>query len=808
MANLRLEVEIPPPAGKFKNLIKNPNGDGGGWGWSTPTGGSIDGGAYPITPGWLRYSYSNSGHFTTESMPVAPGRFVTARWKMSAAAGITIAAQVDYEDAAGALLSSTAPSTAFASAPTTDRVIGPFTVPAGAAAARLRLIPAGAINGNVIEIKDVGFVDRPTNAATTWATDVVDGPTWLNVLSPATELSWDRTALDLGNLTATIRDATIDPTTSATIRPGRACRVQILNSATGAWDTAFPGELTDFEVTYDPQVLARYPGNPKHAIIELSAVDATRRLANARRPTGVHNLYDLRVLLEDAGVPWSINGNTGHTNAAPVVVSYNENASVLDQIAVTRDSRLALAWLDRRGVVNVFDAANVKPWTNTDFETDVAGWGGNGTRARVTTPVASGTGSMRITTTVAGLMSANTTTIRVIPGHVYSVSIKTRAATTARSARVSIDWRTKTGGTAGTTTGALTANTTTGWTTHTVSGTPPTDAVYAFVTVTVQSTIVGEQHYVDELRGFNADVPLDQSVWTDIAIGSQSGACINEVNVKFLRYDYQAPTVAGATNTGTTEEIPYGPYRNEASIAEYGTRSKTFTIQGLSEAVDAPAFAAAVLAANSTPRVAASSVRRPIKTTADLTTTGALADLMQTAAVSFAAKGYAEQLRITSIKHTIRADPKYKARWIVDYAFADTTSVPSPRVTPSPATISTALAFVDTPWIYVGTAGAPPFLNGWSNYGTGFTPARFCRRAGITYVQGLIQGGTSATVAFTLPIGFRTVGGTLIFPADSAYGPVARTDVDFAGNVAPSKYVAATASAYHSLAGIQYPAEA
>lgn len=73
--------------------------------------------------------------------------------------------------------------------------------------------------------------------------------------------------------------------------------------------------------------------------------------------------------------------------------------------------------------------------------------------------------------------------------------------------------------------------------------------------------------------------------------------------------------------------------------------------------------------------------------------------------------------------------------------------------------------------------------NGWVNYGGTFAPARYRRKAGIVYVQGLIMNGTigSAVASFVLPAGYRPAA-TLIF-ASSGSGGLTRTDVDTNGNI-------------------------
>jgi hypothetical protein len=67
----------------------------------------------------------------------------------------------------------------------------------------------------------------------------------------------------------------------------------------------------------------------------------------------------------------------------------------------------------------------------------------------------------------------------------------------------------------------------------------------------------------------------------------------------------------------------------------------------------------------------------------------------------------------------------------------------------------------------VGTAGEPPFENGWVNFGGSFSTAGFFKDAlGIVHLKGTIT-GTSGTTAFTLPAGYR--------PAENLFMPMAGT---------------------------------
>lgn len=56
----------------------------------------------------------------------------------------------------------------------------------------------------------------------------------------------------------------------------------------------------------------------------------------------------------------------------------------------------------------------------------------------------------------------------------------------------------------------------------------------------------------------------------------------------------------------------------------------------------------------------------------------------------------------------------------------------------------------DSDWYY------PTFLNGWTNYGGGWSVARYCKlMGGLIYVEGLIASGTNGAAAWVFPVGFR-----------------------------------------------------
>lgn len=84
-------------------------------------------------------------------------------------------------------------------------------------------------------------------------------------------------------------------------------------------------------------------------------------------------------------------------------------------------------------------------------------------------------------------------------------------------------------------------------------------------------------------------------------------------------------------------------------------------------------------------------------------------------------------------------------------------------------------------WRIVGAAGQPAFQNSWVNFNSGYAPARFAKRNGIVYVEGLVRGGPANVPIFTLPAGCRP-SGDLVF-ATVANDSFARFTVTSLGTV-------------------------
>lgn len=399
--------------------------------------------------------------------------------------------------------------------------------------------------------KETTTYTRPYSTQTSSNLAYIEPVTYLNVLGPTHDLKVTRGALDVGTLTATILDSTLDPSQSDLIRPGKRCRLTVSGT-----ETVFTGKITNASVNYelkDPNV-----PESRRARITLTAVDAVGPLANQQRAEGVPEIDDLSYVLEGCGVPWNINGS-GNQVPNAVVVARNDNASALDQVAITRDSNLGYAWVDRFGVLQAWDSNQIPTLAKTLGDDDVS----------------------------------------------------------------------------------------------------------------------------------------------DLDLSFNTEDLINEVHIKFLRYD---------PGTGQTEEVPYGPYRDAASIKEWGVRSAEFTVQGIAEETTSlQAFATSVLNANAQPQVTLNSAVLPMRDVADLDkwATVDLYDAVDPALLAYNPAGVL--LRATSVEHEISTE-----KWLVKIGFSVSTVVASPTMTPTPGnpegkTIGELLRPVGEVTMFYGTT--PP--DGW-----------------------------------------------------------------------------------------------
>lgn len=89
----------------------------------------------------------------------------------------------------------------------------------------------------------------------------------------------------------------------------------------------------------------------------------------------------------------------------------------------------------------------------------------------------------------------------------------------------------------------------------------------------------------------------------------------------------------------------------------------------------------------------------------------------------------------------------------------------------------------DTTWRIVGGSGEPAFQNSWTNYGAPYASAAFGKDPVDTiFIRGAVTNGTSGTVVFTLPTGYRPLNGTIDFMVPTANN-YAKLTIDTSGNV-------------------------
>jgi hypothetical protein len=104
--------------------------------------------------------------------------------------------------------------------------------------------------------------------------------------------------------------------------------------------------------------------------------------------------------------------------------------------------------------------------------------------------------------------------------------------------------------------------------------------------------------------------------------------------------------------------------------------------------------------------------------------------------------------------------------------------------------------------VVVGTSGAPPFTNGWQNFGGGNTPAAYWKDENdLVFLEGTIKSGTLGVAAFPLPPGYRPSQDR--FFAVQSNGTIGLVKVGADGNVSPLATGTASNASY-SLDGIVF----
>jgi hypothetical protein len=332
--------------------------------WTGPAGASasIENTRTDYAPYVVRHWYAatDGPGIRSNPFPVSPGSYyaVSAATRTDVAVSGTAYARVDWLDVNGADMGVPSSVTlgTISTAWKRHTTGAPVTAPAGAAFARVwpwfSSVEYG-VNYYVDAVQvEAGQVVGSFILGSTSTADLTYVPPvpYVNILGPTHDLTISREALNVGTLTATIVDATLDPAVSTVIRPGRACRVTAYSNAAKAFRPVFTGAVSAAEVAYE----LKEPAVSKRARIALTAVDNVKALSNQKRENGVATIAELPAVLEGCGVPWNVNGSGAQVPSA-ITVATNDNASAVDQIAVTRDSVTGFAWVDAKGVLQAWD---------------------------------------------------------------------------------------------------------------------------------------------------------------------------------------------------------------------------------------------------------------------------------------------------------------------------------------------------------------------------------------------------------------------------------------------------------------------
>lgn len=171
---------------------------------------------------------------------------------------------------------------------------------------------------------------------------------------------------------------------------------------------------------------------------------------------------------------------------------------------------------------------------------------------------------------------------------------------------------------------------------------------------------------------YTGTVTLDESNYSTITPSFDTDDCINEVKVTRVYID---------AATGETKETTYGPFRDEAAIAEWKVvRSATFRVTGLLVS-NVDDYASQILTKNSQPRRRVVQVTIPINEPEHITTDLALIDLYAKVRILNTALGIDITQRVTSITHSIRATNR-GVKWLMTLGFgfgtSDAVSAPAP----------------------------------------------------------------------------------------------------------------------------------
>lgn len=847
ITNTRLEVSVPGTG--LPNMVENPSGDLGAWFWSTPIANT----ALTVVAGALQFTttVSQGCYFVSDYMPIAATQWVATRFDTTGGtAAHTVRVSYDWYDASKTLLGSTNGTTPFGVTAQTNYG-APVQAIASTAYVRARFglyngtgTTAPAANANY-SVKRVMVTKAATSGAiTNTRTNLfpnpsaeVDANSWNAGSGSTVARTTAQAYVGTASVAITSTDATQKNQTSASINTGLtagndyAFQVRVRSAAvtrtatltvnwldatftkvgsavldtktttTGGW-TLLSGVATMPLTATRLQLITDFGANP---VAEVHYADAML----IEQSSTVGGYFSGASVLAGYTYAWTgtANASTSTEVAGSASFGYTEPFTWLNIFGPTHEIDVVRPALNL-GILTatIFDATLDPAVTSTIKQ---------GARVRLIVSTSPGVWTPVFTGKV---FTAESTYLQAkVPGSL----VKTRIELVATDNASTLAGRGESRGVATVAelpyllegkgapwnvngfggqvaTATIVSNNDNASVMDQIALTRDTVRGYAWIDRFNVAQVWDAANLASTLAATFTDVPGGLS-YTDIKIGYNTKSCINSVTVTWLRVD---------PASGDTTEMVYGPFVNQASIDAYGVCPAEFTIHGPGESqANASAYATAVMTANATPSIRCNGLTMPVRNATELGQAAAI-DLYAKVNVTYNTKVAGADARVTNIHH--RIDTK---SWSVDYDLDAPGIVAQPTWTPSPATNDNT----DGTWI------APTLANGWINYGSGFSDAKYMRKNGIVYLKGLIKSGTvgTATPFFTLPVGYRpadqklfaALNGGVVSGAASAGTAHTHTTANTAArvNVMPSGQVnleGTGTNVFVSLDGISYPAEA
>lgn len=791
---LRLEVETDPTG--LVNLVANPSGDLGGWGWLTPLASS----AITLDAGLAALNYyrtvAGASYFTTELMPIAAGQYAAASYGQVAVANAYHKVRFEWYDAAGALLSSSAQSGLVAPAGSSGAEVvnnyGPLQAPASTAYLKLRidLYTSGGANpagSHFFKFRHATVAKAATSGALGASrTNLVANPSFETNVTLWTP----------GSGTALTRVTTVHSSGAASMRmvataPKSAVVTSAQFNVTGGVDYQAQADL------FDSSGVTRGPGIPKvigfnwytAAGAYLSTTNAPANTAatplalTATAPAGAGKaelvitggasgtwyLDAVKVEAVQVGLPtgyfdgataagggWTYSWTgTAHLSASVATSSnlaYVEPVPYLNILGGSSSLDINRQALDVGVIQALIKDASLDPAVADlirpgrsvrlrALNDDSATWEvlaqGTLDKGRVAydlrKPLAK-QATISLATVDVNQVLANTNR----PDGVATIADLPYVLEGAR-----VPWNVNGSGN-------QVASATIASSNDQASALDQVllarDSDLGYAWTTKEGVLTAYDDRTLDYYGTGTAL-LDESVYSGLDVTFDPDDCINEVMVNLRRFG----------TSGEVEEVAFGPYRDAASIDEWGVHQKTFTVHGIAEASIA-AYAADILAANAQPSRRINQVTIPIRGAADLVKTKALLDLYAKVRVTNTDKALDQTLRPTGIRHLI--SPK---RWTMVLTFEQLDTV----ATPIPTTPQGGNGLIPVR-AYRMAAGRFNFTFANVNsvqVAVTFPVGRFSQTPVVTHG---LNGGTNVTVCFMTAGGASPTGQTMVCTARDA----------------------------------------